>query len=563
LLLIVYLASPLLFTNAYFAPDWLLHLWYIWHQGVAIQDNHLPSLFFNYFHQVYYPQYAFYGGTLYALAGTLSVLLGGAPLATYILAYCLGFLAAYGGWYWMARGVGLDRWQSHVPGLVFITSASYITMIYGRGDWPEFIAISVIPLLLAAGLSVLRSDRKRFWPTLALAIAAVLFFGSHSMTLLWASTFLTLVGLAVVLCIPQARSELTRRRVLRVAGIVIPALLVSAWFLLPALAYQSHTWAGSGYGEGAHAWEVWLRLSIPWVRASHLFALTRTESRPGSSLYFMLPVLVIAWIIASVALLLRGGARGPWVRVFVILAGMALLAGLLMTHAGLIELLPHPYLILVYSYRLDSYVLLGLCGALLAVLVLVKQADARRVRPLLWILIPVLLVSLIGAAQQISTVRDNGGRETVLSSYLSPVLPGQTAPLLLEDYVNILPVVKPSRPSAAVLFPPASIRDDRASAKAHFYPGERVNSNIGAGPELVHITGARIVGRNEERNDILEIAPQPGARARGASSKPTETISVSPAGSWPIVLGRGLTLLGVALLAAQLIAFAVPRRAKP
>ena len=139
-LVITVLAWPLLFSKAYFDVDWLMHLWYLWHQSHAIGASGLPSLFVHYSHSVYYPEYAFYGGTLYALAGTLSLVLGDAPLQAYILTYCIGFACAYGGWYWIARTVGLGRWRAHAPGFLFVTSACYLTAVYGRGDWPEFTA---------------------------------------------------------------------------------------------------------------------------------------------------------------------------------------------------------------------------------------------------------------------------------------------------------------------------------------------------------------------------------------------------------------------------------------
>ncbi len=129
---------PLLFSDATFNTDWLNHLWYMWHQSVAIRELHAPSFFLNYSRGVFYPLYAFYGGTLYALVGTLSLVLGEAPLQAYVLTYLLGFAAAYGGWYWTARVFGVRGWRAHVPGLVFVTSSYYLTMIYAVGDWPEF-----------------------------------------------------------------------------------------------------------------------------------------------------------------------------------------------------------------------------------------------------------------------------------------------------------------------------------------------------------------------------------------------------------------------------------------
>ena len=180
------------FTSSYFVEDWLNHLWYMWHQSITIRENHLPSLFLNYSNRVFYPHYAFYGGTLYALVGTLSLALGNAPMETYILTYLLGFAASYGGWYWIARICGLGRWQAHAPGLVFITSAYYLTLIYGRGDWPEFLGVSMIPLMIAAVLSIIRADRLRLWPAVALTVSSVVFFGSHNLTMIWGSTLLAL-----------------------------------------------------------------------------------------------------------------------------------------------------------------------------------------------------------------------------------------------------------------------------------------------------------------------------------------------------------------------------------
>ena len=93
LLLLLALAWPLLFSNSTFNEDWMNHLWYVWHQSLTIRADHLPSLFINYSHGIFYPVYAFYGGTLYALAGGLSSCSRSATLrcSAYLLTYLLGF----------------------------------------------------------------------------------------------------------------------------------------------------------------------------------------------------------------------------------------------------------------------------------------------------------------------------------------------------------------------------------------------------------------------------------------------------------------------------------------
>jgi hypothetical protein len=556
-LLLGVLARPLLFTNA---QDWLGHLWLLWHQSLTIRATHLPSLFIHYSHSVFYPEYAFYGGTLYALGGILSLLLGNAPLQAYIATYCLGFLMAYCGWYWISRMAGLGRWQAHAPGLIFITSASYLTIIYGRGDWPEFMAVSTIPLMSAAGLSVLRSDRLQLRPALTLAGTGVVFFGSHGMTLLWGTTFLGLVGLAIVVCVPQTRGQITRRRAIHVASLVVPALLVSAWFLLPELAYASRTYAGSGYLEGSHFWESTLHRFMFFASVKYLFTIERV-SVEGSTYFLTLPVLAIAWILLTTGVLLRTRLRGPWMRILLILIGVSILFALVMTHAGLILALPLPYTILEFSYRLESYVLLGVSGAALAALVLAKQSDARRIRLWTWTLLPVLAASVIGAVQQLDESPHEAGRKGVLRSYFKPVLPNGAQLRGLRDFYDVeLPRVAPRSKSVRVYFPPAGVHGDRTSTVVRLPPGQLLSTNIASGPELVHVTGARIVGLNEEGNDLLEISPNASAAAQINPSKAVERISLSPAHPLPVILGRVLSLIGAIALAARLMMLAIARR---
>jgi hypothetical protein len=569
--LIGLLARPLLFTNTEFDTDGLLHLWYLWHQSLTIRANHFPSLFLNYSGAVFYPEFAFYGGTLTALTGVLSLILGDAPLEAYILTYCLGFAAAYGGWYWMARMAGLRSWQAHAPGWVFMTSASYITILYGRGDWPEFIAVSIIPLLVASALSVLRSERPRFWPALALAAAGVIFSGSHNMTLLWGSTFLTLMALAIVACVPEARQSLEKRRVVRVAGLLVPALLVSSWYLLPEIAYASHTWLGSGYLHGDGYWESELGSSMRDVGMGRLFTFSRATPKAGDNINdtFALPVLAMAWVLAGIPLLVRRKAIGAWMRILAIACGMTILFLAVMTHESIIALLPGPYIILQFSYRLESYVLLGLSSTVLAILVLARRFSTRDVRLWTWTLVPILALSAIGAMQQLDALHPGGNDGAILRSYLKvmpPALPkGLPKALTLEDYEDVAyPVVTPrERPPLSVVFATTAVHDDHVSEVVHIPPGAIVDSNIAGGPELVNVAGAKIVGVSSENgNDVLEV--EPGADTGSTSSHPdvlpSETISLSPAHSLPVVLGHLLTVVAAIVLIAELTVLAGRRR---
>jgi len=545
------LTWPLLFTESGFAGDWNHHLWLMWHQSLAIQSGVFPSLFLNSSYSVLYPTYAFYGGTVYAVGGVLSLALGGAPVSAYVLIYVLDFAAAFGGWYWLGRMAGLGRWLAMVPGLVFVTSAYYIVIVYVQGDWPEFTGVSMISLMVAAGLNVLRDDRLRVRTALALALSSVLFFGSHNITIMLGLTTLALAGLACIVCVPAARAAVTRKSVLRVAGVVVPAALVSAWYLLPTLAYESTTRIGSDYSEAL----LQLRSTANLVSLNHLFTFSRTLGPGIPTPYYLslaLPVLAIAWVLAGMLILPWGSRNRTWIRILLICAGTALLVAIVMTHVGLLIALPRPYPLVEFDYRLETYVLLALCGAIVAALVLAR-GGSRWARAWTWFALPVCAVSLVGAIEQISGYPYPGQ-----SRYTTLEYPGQVETGDNKDYQDVTAPVIPGHGLANVDIPIEAVQEDRATSfSTRVRPGTLLATNIGAGSNLLQITGAKAVGVDSETgNLVLEVGPgndrSEAARADGAA--PEETISVSTGDSLPIVLGRLLTFAGVAILVLELLA---------
>src|ERR1700760_1197462 len=303
---ILVLGWPMVFTSSGMAQDWSNHLWYIWRQSISIKPNHRRSLFLDYGGSVFYPFYAFFGGTIYALAGTLSLLLGPAPTTAYVASYVFGFVASYAGWYWLARTAGLGRWEAQVPALLFISSAYYLTLIYARGDWAEFVAVSALPLLAAAALRVLLARRMPIGWGIVLACSALVFFGSHNITMLWAVSAFVIARAVVALAVPQARRLVTRRGAIRVAAIVLPAALVNAWYLLPALAYGQRSSIASTYeyGQSLRSLSILLHTPPPFVLA--------------------LPILAIAWVLLSIVISLRLRGNAPWRRLLWIFAGLGI-----------------------------------------------------------------------------------------------------------------------------------------------------------------------------------------------------------------------------------------------
>jgi hypothetical protein len=99
------------------------------------------------------------------------------------------------------------------------------------------------------------------------------------------------------------------RLLLRTAAVLVPALLVNAWFLLPDLVYQSHTVMALRIDD----WRGWLQQNAFLVEGRRLFALDRDTSDPSLSGYgaFALPVLAMAWAAAGSRAGRGGGSPGP------------------------------------------------------------------------------------------------------------------------------------------------------------------------------------------------------------------------------------------------------------
>jgi hypothetical protein len=557
LLLIGLLTWPMLFTDHGFNGDWLNHLWFSWSEGRAIRENLHPSFYLNYSHAVFYPQFAFYGGTLYAIVGTLALLLGEAPIAGYVLAYLLGFAASYGGWYWMARMAGLGRWWANAPGIVSVTSAYYLALIYERGDLPEFTAVSIIPLMVAATLSILRARRLRLRPALALSASAVVYGGSHPLTMVWGSSVLALTALLAVACIPEARRLASRSGVLRVAAMFVPAVLVSAWQLLPALAYQEHTHIGALYQE----WRIVVADTEYMVTPAKIFTLSRElVKRETSELALALPILAMAWALGAGLLLARRRVRQPWGMLLLVCGAMAALMTVVMTHAGLILALPRPYTMIVFPYRLESYVTLETTGAVLAGLALAQRTGSRA-RHWVWVLTPALAIGIVGAARQTAAYEHGKRRQWAITEHARP-RPQERG---LEDYedAHLRPLEYSSGANPPeVYFPPSAIHDEHISKIVHFAPGSLIASNIGGGPELVHVSGATIVGIMPRGDDVLQVGNSTGEAngAPGSQRAPwTEVITVSTAKSLPIIAGRVLSLAALAFLVCELLLLATTR----
>jgi hypothetical protein len=531
--LLVLLTWPLMADGARLTGDAPTDAQLISHQADALRQSYLPSHFVHSDTGIFYAVFAFYGGTLFAFTGAIALVVGSA-LSAQAIVYLLAAGTAYGGWFWLARLAGVGFWPAHAPALLYVTAPYVVTNVNARQDLVETVATAAIPLLLASGLSVLRADRLRAGPFAALAVSTIALGGSHNLTLLWGTTILGLTALVLFAAVPEARRLVTRRGLLRVLAVVVPAMAVNAWYLLPDLAYHSHTAIAQRIDE----WRAMVRIASPAIDAEHLFALNRRSALSDASFTAALPVLAIAWVVLASAVV-RKQLRPAWARTLAVLALFSVVVLVVMTHPRLITALPDPWQMVQFSYRLETFVLFGICGA---VIVLLAQGTSGW---LTWLLVPIVAFSVFGALKQVRDVPRNPRDFTLAIDNFNTFSAGDFADVSVQRQR----VTKGARPRVVTRAP---VRRDRLETTIAAQPGEDVYLTLMGIAEMLDVQGARVVGR-------WTVAPQsPGWQSRSYltlridddATPGRARIVVREARTLPIVGGRIISLLGLLGLAA-------------
>jgi hypothetical protein len=551
-LVVLLIASPLLFTSDGFFPDFTNSIWMADYQRHAITAYLHPTLFLHTQQSgVFEPQFAFYGGTLFAVTGALAAALGGSTIAAFEILTVAAIAAAYGGIFWLARQLGVKGLLAHAPAIVFVTSAYYVTNLYGRGAWAEFMAVSALPLVLAASLRLARG-RWRAGPVLCLVAATVIFSGSHNVTLLWGAT-LALVALACYWLLSGRSRELPWRWIGASAALVALAIGLNSWFLLPDVSYAHDTMiAGRGI-----TWSVTSFFNTFGVIFDPLRTVPRESETPA--LYVQVPVLALAWgLIAAPLYWRQRRLRAGLITALLVLGGV--LAAIM--SSGVWSALPSPYQQAQYAFRLQTYVALACAGlVLVGALALTRRAQsgqAARSDRLLTLALGLTLAFGVAVCAWQLWVPNTHVYEANSSSLSNRAEALGGPPTLLprswqalHDYGDrSLPVVAARE---RFTFSPAAVKDDKLAGPAALPPGpEPFATNIVGGPYLVHVAGgAYVVGRTSEGELVLK-------RTR-EGSQPVD-VELTAQLSTPVLLGRIATAASAALLLAWALAAAVRRR---
>ena len=218
---------PMLRGGVFFV-DWRNHLWLVAKQTSYVREHLGPTFFVNTLDfGWFYPIYAFYGGTLYYLTALGGAAVG-SPWVAYVGSYVLAIAAAFQGWTWLAPAFS---WTVRARAVCLSRGAADA---YGRGAWTEFIAISMLPLVLASGWSLLASRTARPFPAAMFVVAVVVLSGSHGITLLYGSIFVCAAFAAGLRLNPAA---IRLPRLLLTAGLGVLAVSINGWFLVPLVTY--------------------------------------------------------------------------------------------------------------------------------------------------------------------------------------------------------------------------------------------------------------------------------------------------------------------------------------
>jgi uncharacterized membrane protein len=529
------LLAPMVLTDSTFGIDWSGHLWLVSMQQRNIEALGHPSFFVQSALGSFYAWFAFYGGTLYSLAGGLAALVGGHTTAAYVAFFGLAFTMSYGGCWWLSRQCGIRGWQVHLVPLLAVTSAYLLTDAYARGAWPETMAVSSLPLVLAAAGSVLRGRRVHPLAALTLVGACTILTGSHNITLLVSTMFLIVLGAIAWFAGVDPRS-LPRSRVLAVFGLLGLALALNLWFLLPDLAYGKRTFIG------AHPTPPYMpNLTLDIVLDPLRTSLLGTSPQLGHTPTFdtQLPTLAFVW--ATVALLacrrqLGRGAR----RLSAALVALVVVLVFLIVTPGVWPHLPKLVWNIQFPYRLESYVTFCVLGLVLVALSHISRAPRRRA--LLGALVAIVVLEFGQALNQIwSTPSTLPSRSQIYSLgpewWIRFASAGETTfGNEFGDYYER--TVTPSTTQKLVI--PAKGPVKRAYTLTYVSPGPgSIETNMQTGWYLVSVKGAHPDGRVEDDSLVV---------SENVPKGQTGHVTFEPSSSKAVVLGRVFSIAGLLAL---------------
>ena len=370
LVFILALALPMLLTNRAYFGDWGNHL-FLLDQQTRWLESHLTPTYFVHTAETgaFYPHFMFYGGTLYWLVGHIGTVVGS------VWAYKLTSLAAmatcYFGALWLARQVRVTGFAAHLPGLVVVTGSYYLSKQYLDGGWPEFVALSMMPMVVGSAAALLTGRSNSIGAALALVVSLVLLTGSHSITAEYGLIFLFLL-VGVMAVVFRARIKAARKRVLLVLALAVASVGINGWFLVPAALYAHLTVIGQ-----ADLFDWFNSMTAAFNEWRVVFHLGRFDPRLGTGgspdFYVQEPTLIIIWLLVVGGLVQRKAEQVPR-RLFGALGILFVGYLTLIVWGAPWRLAPDLLRAIQFRFRLHPYVGYCIAGLMITALLIVQRA---------------------------------------------------------------------------------------------------------------------------------------------------------------------------------------------
>jgi hypothetical protein len=536
------LLAPLPLTDRTFAIDWGNHYWLIYMQGIEFGALHEPSIYLQSALGAFYPYYAFYGGTFYAVSGFLAKVFD-TEIAV-LLSYGAACTAAYLGWTWMAKLAGVRGWRAQLPGLIALTAPFAVSNLYGRGGIPEVAGTSMLPLVAAAAISLVQEPRLRLRDMGAFVVGLVFLTGSHVLSMVWGAVFLALLAAILIACHwPYVKAR--AMRLLAIAWLGVLAGCINAWMLGPILLYHSQTLENEPDPLS----------QTQFTEFGNLFRILRDMGDPDPVLQgdinAALPVLAMVWALVAGVVAWR----------LIGLRSRALAFGLIGVLVGFVVLILHPSWVfdlpealqyIQFPYRLLVYANFCVVGVITLVLAALERQRSRRVSvAAVWVLAAIGLFNLVISVQQNFEVRSwlEGRGESLASAFQPP--PTWYAFLQFGDGEG--QIVAPTLPQPLTVPVEEGIRD---SYRVEYPPGPAgtAQTNIATGSFLVDVSGAEPVGHSEAGQMVVRLPASP--------DKP-RVVVVSAEDGPQVVVSRWISVLALVFCAVAIATVLIRRRRSP
>lgn len=502
-------------------------------QGLNISALHEPSIYLQSTLGAFYPYYAFYGGTFYAATGAVADVFS--TSVAVCLAYAGAIAANYLGWTWVARQAGVRGWRSQLPGMIAVTAPIAVTNLYGRGGIPEVIGTSMLPLVAAAAIALVREPRLRLRDMAAFVVGLVFLTGSHALSMVWGLALLAVLAALLVACYWPFVKE-RAMRLLAVAWLAVLAGCINAWMLGPTLAFHTKTIENEPDPLSQEA----------FTDTHHLFSILRDapDLYPviHGDINAQLPVLALLWALGTALVAWRfASARSRALGIGLATALVALVA--LILHPALIGDLPELLRYVQFPYRILTYVDFCVVGMVTLALAWLERRERSPASDAAVAALAVIAAFnlAISVAQNFEVRSWLSGRGEATASSVAPP-PSWYAFIQFGDGEG--PIVQPTLSEPLNVPVEEGIRD---SYRVEYPPGPAgtVQTNIDTGPYLVDVAGATPVGRSEAGQMVVRLPASPDRpRTVVVSGEDGATVVVSRWVSVVATLGALLAAIG-------------------